>query len=167
MSQRLPELIDVQRAADSGTELVGRVPLAALPRLREALLNTAGEAEYRLAFSRDEARRAVVLGEIRADLTLRCERCLGPMTHRVVSQVSLALVSGLDEAERLPDRYDPLVLGEGRQRPLELIEDELLLALPQIPLHGREECSTQAPAASGDSGAASPFAVLETWRKNR
>jgi uncharacterized protein len=167
MSPTLPELIDVQRAADSGTELAGRVPLAALPRLREVLLDPQGEAEYRLEFSRDEARRAVVLGEVRASLTLRCERCLGPMHHQVASEVSLALVSGLDEAERLPDRYDPLLLGDSRQRPLELIEDELLLALPQIPLHGGDECSAQAPEATPESAPQSPFAVLEAWRRKR
>lgn len=166
MSQTLPDFIDVRRAAELGVVLAGRVALRELPRLRETLLDEAGEAECRLAFSQDEARRSLVLGEVAATLVVRCERCLGPMRHRVEAEVSLALASGLDEAERIPERFDPLVLEDGRARPLDLIEDELLLGLPQIPMHAPAECSVQLPQAPKEP-AANPFAVLGALRDKR
>jgi uncharacterized protein len=138
-----------------------------MPRLRDVLCETDADAEFRLAFRRDGG-RAVVTGEVRARLALPCQRCLGPLVHQVDAPVSLALVSGMDEARELPERYDPLLITEPLLRLADLIEDELLLDLPQIPMHAPEECG----ARQADTGAGrapereNPFAVLAALRRN-
>jgi len=84
-------------------------------------------------------------------------------------------VRTLDEATALPDEVDPLLVdSDDWFRPIQLIEEELLLALPQIPLHATGEC--QVPAYSeGNSTAGSdrsrqrregPFAALATREKS-
>jgi uncharacterized protein len=168
MSGALPELLDPLRCADSERLLAGTLPLAVLARLKGELADTAGAVVYRLHFSRDEERRAVVSGEVRARLQLVCQRCLGPVAHDLCTRFTLALVHSLDEARRLPDRYDPLLSSAAMIRPVELLEDELLLSLPQIPMHRPGECEPQAATAGrepgGDrDGASSPFAVLADW----
>jgi len=123
-----------------------------------------GEAAYRLRFSRDGSRRAVVRGEVKARLLLRCERCLGEMAHEVKVTLSLAVVAGLDEADALPEGYEPLLVPEGRTRARDLIEDELLLGLPQIPRHASAQCAHHREAPPPEQRPEHPFAVLADWR---
>lgn len=168
MSSPLPDLLDPWRAVGNRAVFTGRLELSRLPRLGEILLDTTGEVAFRLEFLRDEGRRPVVLGEAKAELHLCCQRCLREMKYPVDARIALALVTGIDEATRLPERYDPLLVSGGMIRPFELIEDELLLALPQIPAHRAGACSTAAgrsvaaAAVQADSGAVAR--ALADWK---
>jgi uncharacterized protein len=142
-----------------------------MPRLCGLLLDTTGDVVFRLDFRRDEGGRAVVTGEMSARLSLRCQRCLEEMEHQVTETVDLALVTGIDEAQRLPDRYEPLLVEENLIRPRDIIEDELLLNLPQIPKHdpggcGLEVDSGSHPEAGVRSNDENPFAALAAIRRN-
>jgi uncharacterized protein len=159
---------DPWRLAAQGGTLTGRVALASLPRLAPALVGPS-DADYRLAFHLDTEHRAVVSGWVRAELTVRCQRCLEPLTVAVDSQFELAVVRGLDEAARLPDAYEPVLAEDGWLRSMDLVEDELLLALPTVPLHEAGTCTGQLSAAVADgrtneAGASQPFAVLAALR---
>ena len=163
MSSTLPDLIDAWRAVDSRSVFAGRLPLSSFPRLRPLLLDSAGDVAFRLAFSRDEEQRAVLYGEVTASLSLRCQRCLESLDHRIDERVALALVSGMDEERQLPEHYDPLLVSERLIRPGDLIEDELLLGLPQIPMHAADACGVNVGQAAEDqerAQKANPFAVL-------
>lgn len=163
MSPPLPDRVDPWRLAERGKVLEGGVALADLPRLAP-LLGAGGEAAYRLVFGRDDG-RAVVSGQVRAEFVLRCQRCLEPMRLAVDRRFELAFVSGLEEAAALPERYEPAVVEDGWVRPLDLVEDELLLAVPAVPLHERGACrapdAEPARAARDDN----PFSVLASLRK--
>jgi uncharacterized protein len=103
-------------------------------------------------------------------MTLRCQRCLEALVYRVDSEMSLALVSGMDGARQLPERYDPLLVSDRLIRPRDLIEDELLLALPQIPMHDPEACkamSAELDVGQEQSGKANAFAVLADLKRGR
>lgn len=164
MSSTWSDLIDPRRAADTGATFAGRVPLAELRRLAPLVVDAAGDAEYSIRFSRDGSRRAVVRGEVRARLILRCQRCLGPMEHEVLATLSLAVVAGLDEADGLPEGDEPLLVTEGRICLGELVEDELLLGLPQIPRHVSESCAKLPVEVAPGPSPQHPFAALAHWR---
>ena len=76
----------------------------------------------------------------------------------------LARVESEAEAYRLGGEYEPLLIGAERISVRELVEDELLLTLPDFPQHADAQCA--APAyREEDAGARaedrpSPFAVL-------
>lgn len=169
MSSSLPDLLDPWRAVDSRSVFTGRLPLSSLPRLREFLRDTAGDVSFRLAFFRDEEHRAVLHCEVAATLRLPCQRCLEALDHVVDSGMVLALISGMDEERQLPERYDPLPVSERLIRSRDLIEDELLLALPQIPMHESDVCGTKkalvADEPKAQPGKASPFAVLAEFQR--
>lgn len=166
------EFIDPWSAADRGIRLEGRVPVSQLGRLARLLADQQGEVLYSLHFYRDARRRACVEGKVAADLRLTCQRCLAPVEIAVDSVIALGLVQGVEEAQRLPEPYDPLLVPEEGVRPLDLVEDEVLLALPQVPRHGpAEPCDTgdwlndQAAASSAERSEATadtdnPFSVL-------
>ncbi|VAX09774.1 hypothetical protein MNBD_GAMMA26-1204 [hydrothermal vent metagenome] len=168
MSSRFPDFVDPWRMADQEKTFSGRVAIADLPRLSKGVLGAQGEVELELIFGHDREKRAYIQGFVKADLILECQRCLRPMDAPLMSQLNIALVKGLAEAERLPEYYDPLLLNEPRIRLLDVVEDELLLSLPQVPIHAAGECNPESYQALAQDGAgqgeltagSSPFAVL-------
>ena len=156
---------DPWRLAAQGRILAGRIALDALPRLAPSLAGP-GEVEYRLAFHLDGERRAAVSGHVATQLVVQCQRCLEPVAIPVDSRFELVFVRGLDEAARLPEPYEPALAEDGWVRPLDLVEDELLLALPPVPVHETPECSarTAEPKPGEEIQADNPFAVLAALR---
>lgn len=121
-----------QLAAEKG-RLVGEIALAALPRL--AVLNHAdGKAAVALAAGVDENGVHYIKAEIQADIDLDCQRCLGSLRLPVTVTVALGLIRSEAEAERLLERYEPLLVADGDVAVADLVEDELLLALPKSPV---------------------------------
>jgi uncharacterized protein len=188
MSACLPDLLDPRKAVAQAAVFEGELSLARLPRLaamlwRDEATGEQGEgasahcARYRFAFGHDAESRAVVTGAVAAELPLRCQRCDQRYLLPVDVQVSLALVDGLDEANALPERYEPLLLDERLMRATDLVEDELILAVPPIPRHPESECAP--PAVPGAASAvpghapvaaeepAHPFAELASLKARR
>lgn len=135
MVERLPEYIDPLYLADKNAELKGQLFLSKLDRLADLLYSDAGTVAVELSFSR-QGRLATLQGRIDAKLELKCQNCLQALTWLLQSSFRLGLVSSIAQADRLPDDCEPLLVTEGQKIPLkDIIEDELLLALPSFPKH--------------------------------
>ena len=166
MSSRCPELVDPWRVSEQKQAFSGSVQLGDLPRLSPLLSRTEGIADYQFLFSRDQHRRPLIEGRVEATLWQTCQRCLAEMSLRVDSGFRLAVVQGYDEAGQLDEALEPLLAEEGNIRLLDLVEDELLLALPVVALH--DQC--EAPAfydeeISVDEPRENPFAALKRLKK--
>jgi uncharacterized protein len=174
--------LDPWRAAAAGLALEGEAGPADLPRLAEALEalvpDGAGSAarwpaRYSLVFQRDEAGRCVVTGTCVLEIRPTCQRCLGRVDLGLDCALSLALIASEAQADDLPPALDPAVVEDDRLRPLDLVEEELLLALPLVPMHPAGDCPGHAAADPEPSGAdvadeearENPFAVLAALRK--
>lgn len=163
--KRLPVQIDPVRFAEAGREMAGRMALAEMPRLVEALAAAEGAVEVELRFGVDDSGIRHMAGRLQATVTLVCQRCLEPFDKELDVALRLGLVASEGEAERLPAGYDPLQVGDGRLFLRDVIEDELLLALPQIARHEPDACQpvevVEEPAAEADEAPReNPFAVL-------
>ncbi|MGD8497407.1 MAG: YceD family protein [Chromatiales bacterium] len=174
MSAALPNRVDALRLADRAERVEGLIDLGRAERLAEVAAGRDAEARLSLRFSRDAGGVAGVQGEIIAELWPQCQRCLEPYALRAEVRVELALVESDAEAKRLMDSgRDSLVLSDGWIDLLELVEDELLLALPLIPMHpSADQCSPEvravmtAPAERKDEEAEpGPFAALAALKK--
>lgn len=165
MSSRLPQRVDPWHLADQGRVLEGSYAFAEMHRLAPLLAAADGKASFRLGFEHDGDRRAVVRVAVDAVLPLICQRCLEPLDHEVHSRGMLGIVASIEEAERLPGSYESLLVMEDSVRPLEIVEEELLLAIPAVPRH-EAHCAPSGPTARSHDGAASasPFAVLAGLR---
>ena len=176
MSSRLPEFVDPWRLADQGKLFSGVVELKNLPRLRETLMSEQGSAEFELRFERSDQRRVRIRGSVTATLVLECQRCLERLNYPVETSVNLAVIEVLEEVGRLPAECEPLLAEEGRIRLMDLVEDELLLSIPQVPRHDPSECGTDIETFATVTGAeqeradktpeTSPFAVLARLKPN-
>ncbi len=140
MSSRLPDYVDPWRQASLGKAFSGVVRLDELPRLADALVSTQGEARFSLEFYRDEKKRARVRGHVETALQLQCQRCLEPLQLDVDTQMELAVIEVPEEAELLPVECDPV-----------WVEDELILSIPQVPVHGQGECPVELDFESAEN----------------
>jgi uncharacterized protein len=78
---------------------------------------------------------AKIEGRIKAILPLECQNCLQALEWSVDNIVKLGIISSIDQANQLPDDYEPLLVEEENLLLKTLIEDELLLILPAFPKH--------------------------------
>jgi len=159
MTGSLPELIDPLEFVDKRKRIHGSLPLHRMERLDGVILNPEGSVTLELSFGRED-RYSVISGYVQADLVLECQCCLEPMAWAVFSDLRLGIVSSIDEGNRLPDSLEPFLQDSGD--PLislpELVEDELLLAIPAIPQHTTCVSVTKGSA----TGSGSSFSVLAT-----
>jgi uncharacterized protein len=166
MVEYLPELIEPLALAEKRSQFKGFLPLSKMTRMQDILLRREGEVSFELRFGKD-GKFAVVTGIVEADLELQCQCCLGPIAWPVSSRVNLAIVSSLDQANLLPATYEPLLLEAEALSLTDIIQEELLLAVPSIPQHRQCEAS---PTREGKPMSAmparpNPFAVLAKLKK--
>ncbi len=174
MSARLPEFIDPWHFAEIGKEITGQIRLQDLPRLEDVLVDSAGAVDFIFRFHKGEKQRVHITGCVKSVLQLQCQRCLGSVDIPVAAEVSVTVVEGYDEAILLPNEQEPLLVDDKRIRLIEIVEEELLLALPQVPMHSADGCKVEHENFSGcsnDTNDASedkptnPFAVLKDLKK--
>jgi uncharacterized protein len=168
MSEHLPEFIDPAAFAGKRRKVRGGLPLSKMPRLAESLMNTDGEVKVDLGFAR-EGRNLLVSGTIEAGLVLRCECCLQALEWPVAVEVSLGVVQSIDEANLLPEHLDPLLLEEDRVAVADIVQDELILAIPTIPQHPHCEppttLQTDMPEEALPEERPNPFRILSDFKK--
>jgi len=170
MSEDWSKLRDVDPLADGHARVDFRIPLADFPRLAPALTRCEGHATGSVQFTR-EAGVAVAEVSVRAHLALACQRCLGALEWPVHSDGRVALVAGDSEAERAPAELETILAPDHRIALRDLVEEELLLALPLAALHPKGRCAAAATAAGPVTPAASaeerqrPFAGLSELMK--
>jgi uncharacterized protein len=169
-----PLRLDVEAFARDGTPLAGQWPIDAFERLRDAQM-PGGEAPQPVGWTARGERQQPRVGEpelwlhLQAStrLALQCQRCLQPVDTPLQVDRRIRFVRGEEEAATLDADVDDDVLALTRSLDLrELVEDELLLALPLVPRH--EQCPTPLPTPAGepieDDARPNPFAVLAGLR---
>ena len=172
-----PTRLDVGAFAAEGGELEGRWPLAGFGRLCEAAAaesppTAADEVVWqargeRVALRGGQHETWLHLGA-QTEIALQCQRCLAPVEAVLAIERKFLFVQGEDAAAQIDADRDDDVLAMTRALDLrELVEDELLLALPLVPLH--EACPAPLSVAT-DEGAAherpNPFAALAALKRD-
>ncbi len=173
--ERLPVHIDPLRMAEAGRLLEGRYSLAEMDRLHDSLLDSSGKVTVSLEFGIDAEGIRYMKGRLQSELTLECQRCLQAMQAPIDVEFALGLVRSNDAAEQLPSHYEPLLVESDALFLRDIIEDELLLALPLVALHDESQCidvNARAAAAQrnqddrGEDKKAKPFAALAALKSN-
>jgi uncharacterized protein len=161
MSDRLPVLIDPEYLVGKQSELSGQLSLSEFSRLAELLADDQGSVDITISFHQ-EGDIKTVLGNISAQLFLHCQRCLKPVALSVDRQFRLGIVKSDEQAGRLPKLYEPLLVNSEQIVFNELIEDELILAIPDIPKH--KECQPEQVTFGTidieEQAEPNPFAIL-------
>lgn len=167
-----PLRLDVAAFAKAAGALEGHWPLRQFERLVESAVADAlpadgGDVAWQ---ARGEARpqrggEAQVWLHVSATtrVPLECQRCLKPVEEALAIERSFLFVHGEDAAAQLDTDSDDDVLALTRALDLrELVEDELLLALPIVPRHEVCPVPLVVPASVDEPLAEkpNPFAAL-------
>jgi uncharacterized protein len=162
MSEPWSQLSDVDRLADRQADIAFEIPLGQLPRVRTLLASSAGKVSGVAHFRREAGFRVAEL-EWSGVANLICQRCLEPMQWPVGGAARVALVMAESEADRVPQEFETMLAPENRIRVRDLVEEEMLLALPLAPLHADlRECIGAQPEA--DTKPEAPAAAEDTQR---
>lgn len=187
-----PERVDAARLFARNGRVAGDLPLQRLSRLAADMADSEGQVAVALQFGLDAEDRKLLTGTIEATLHLTCQRCLQRLDWPVSSELAMLVFDTREQLDKLlrlqgsdDMEHDVLVLDEleGGKASADaepelnvqaLIEDELILSLPLVPLHEDTDCSqewnslrsrTEAEAAKA-APKPNPFAVLAQLKKD-
>jgi uncharacterized protein len=169
-----PQRLDVAALAAEAGELSGEWPLASLDRLSASAMPEASPQAV-VSWSVQGELRPVTGGQAEVWLHLRagihlalcCQRCLGPVLDTVTLDRALRFVADERQAAELDAEMEDDVLALERELDVrELVEDELLLALPLVPRH--TQCPAPLPLPADEPEVAerpNPFAALAALKR--
>lgn len=167
-----PDRLDVKAFAQSGGHLSGHDTLLKYQRLAAEArglhpdLRVDWQADGELRTTHGMAGQPWLRLKADATLPLTCQRCLQPVDVPLEVDRAFRFVADEATAEALDDDSEEDLLALQRDFNLrELIEDELIMALPLVPRH--DECPVPVQMSSSDedfeeanSAAPNPFAAL-------
>lgn len=142
-------IVDAEVCARAGSTIARRFSAAELPRLREAGGHDGSSIEAKFQFSQFDG-RPTVAGELHGVAMLTCQRCMRPAAIDIDDTFQVLIVE--EERSDEPGGYEPVVAHPSRLDLRWLAEEQVLLALPLVPMHESEDCGANAP----DQVAAAP-----------
>ena len=169
MPREFPDWINPWTAAQGRRTFGGTIPLKRMKRLRQEIESDEGVASFEMRFSLDMDKRPNIELQVEAALTLMCQASLAPYVETVRREALLGVVESESESALLSESLDPVVVDNHRLALATLVEDELLLALPQVPRNPEIDPVDFSTAGEEDSAQAedapeerpNPFAALQ------
>jgi len=164
----LPSTIKPLKLARQQGKLKGFMPLTQLPALLADGSEPEGRVEADLQLEM-QGRWPVLHGVANASLKMQCQRCLDAVVVPLHADISLGFVQSEEALEQLPENLEPFLLEEEEIPLADVLEQELILALPIVAYH--PECQ-HAPYESGEEVTETadekpnPFKVLEQLKGN-
>ncbi|MGV0959471.1 MAG: YceD family protein [Limnohabitans sp.] len=167
-----PSHLDVVAFARDGATLEGQGALPSMPRLQQEQVDGALQAgpvvwhlEGRLVPQSGGADQVWLDLQASVALPMQCQRCLTPVLQTVQAERAFRFVADEATAAALDDEAEEDLLVISRDfDALALVEDELIMALPLVPLH--DVCPQAMPMSAVDpefeaqSARPNPFGVL-------
>lgn len=112
-----------------------------------------GRLEFGFADDREDL--PVLVGDVQTTVYAVCQRCLEPMRLALKAELKLLL------ADEKLDGYEAWELDENTLRPLDIVDEALVMALPLSALHAdSERCKPAAAAKDVAEEKTRPFAAL-------
>ncbi len=181
-SPSFPLELDIFAFAQTQQELSGQLNVASLPRVAEEVVVGTVEQHLPIKYSlkghfslgADGKPELGLTLDMTAVLWLECQRCLGPYEQTLPIHTRFRIVKTESDAEAAPlDEECDVIAGSTQFDLLNLLEDEILLALPIVAKHSdahpqcKEYFDTTASSSSKRAekldeaaSAKNPFSVL-------
>ncbi len=156
-------VIDAFEFSRSNGHREGVTPVAEMSRLNKDCADDSGQIAWSVDGATHPQGYPQMTLSVFGTVKLVCQRCLTPFAYDMDS--STVLVLGKDDAhadeieEILDDERIDVIVGSRSCDLRDLVEDEALLALPQVPKH--EVCPDTGLLDELKAGKPSPFAGLK------
>lgn len=155
-------LIDAFEFARSASRLRGNWPIADFPRLQGVVQPGQGAVSYHLEGVPQEQGRPALRLHVAGTLRLTCQRCLGALEHSLNCDAVLLLFASESDVAAVPvEAEGPDCIVATKDMPVrDLIEEEVLLAIPYAPHHEWCQPRTREEAAARPGAFADLRALL-------
>ncbi len=148
---KLPVTIEPFKSAQRRLECAGVFKLTEMNRLLAVSEPCGEQAKVNIHFDVDEQGLVVISGTASATVSLTCQRCTENFEQQLEVKFCFSPVKKPEYADELPSYYDAIETDENGEVNLrDLVEDELLLAIPLIPKHALEDCSAESDSVWGE-----------------
>ena len=111
-------------------------------RLTDVAVSTQPHVIIKLQFAKLD-QRPTIHGEMQAEVELVCQRCMRNMQYPLHETFELMLIEKEAELASVPETHEPWIANALHLNALELVEEQLLLALPLIAKHADESDCVQ------------------------
>ena len=129
-----------------------------LERFNDCVIKAAPHVSVILEFSINHQKLCQVTGHLETTVWLECQRCQEPMMQAIQIDLDMCIVQSEQALKKLSTKQDVYVMTAPDISIEELIEDDLIVALPLLPKH--QDCQIKMPEAS-ISKTHRPFANLK------
>jgi len=169
---KIPNSIAPAKAAIKRMTYDGIIVKGNLTRLSEVADVLDDHVNVSIECGVDPQDLVVIQGTATVNLELKCQRCGDGMQTQISTEFTYTPVrhAAAESEDPIPEAYDEIELNEyGEISLFQLVEDELMLALPIVAMHEPDECSVKeddmsygelAPEAAEEKKS-NPFDVLK------
>jgi uncharacterized protein len=169
---KLPKKLDPNKSAQKRSSYDGVYFAGEMLRYSSAVVAVQAEVPVKVEFLKDAQSLTYFKGEMHSQVQLICQRCNEVFDHSVHTEFCFTPVQGTEQTDVLPDAYEPVQVDDhGEVNLFELLEDELILSLPIVPLHSQNECPVKAEnmqfgKIEPEPVRENPFAVLKELKRD-
>jgi uncharacterized protein len=139
----LPARVNHRKLASEKRKLEGTLPLATFTRLTESLQSDEGDVSAKLEFRKARKHATILVGNVSATVSLICQNCLLPMPYELTASLRHYIVNSEDALWKLDEEDDGIISEEDLVPVVDLLEDELILALPMVSKHASARCGVE------------------------
>lgn len=161
MSGSLIEYVNLRDLARTGAAIDVEAPLSAFGRVAALAVtgSLASESVIRLSLRISLLQDVVLLaGDLEGSVSMTCQRCMDSMDYSLAGPLTIAVSEEDEEVEGLPEGCELVSLLDADELGtsldevclLPLVEDELLLRIPLVPMHG-EGVTCEVRTRTGES----------------
>lgn len=169
---KLPKKLDPFKSAQKLSNYIGIYQAQEMLRFNDAVESISNDILIEIEFSKDAQGLTYFKGSAKAEVVVICQRCNKGFDHLVNTEFCFAPVQGNQDTDLIPDAYEPVEVNDhGEVDLFELIEDELILALPIVAMHAQEDCEIKAEdlqfgEIEPEQERKNPFAVLKELKRD-
>lgn len=139
MQGKLQQTYRIAAELGRNASFSGDIPLTKMPRLASLVIQDNAIISVSFEFGSSAYQHAAIKGHYKAELSVECQRCLEPMAQAIDQDFELLIDASEEDIQSF--EVDTVYTSEGYLDVFEVIEDELILALPIISMHEDTSCN--------------------------
>jgi uncharacterized protein len=155
-----PELLKLFNFARKELIFSGEYQIRDFPELKKIASNKTDKVKVALSFSFENDRTPCLNGVISLGIALSCQRCLEDIILDLKVEFNLGFVKNENQGAGLDSRFELYVTEDEELSTIALISDEVLLAIPMVPLHDFDCATYKDTEQVVEQKKQNPFAIL-------
>jgi len=169
---KIPVKINPAKSAQHELSYDGIIEQSEFSRLGKALKELVGQIEVKIHCKEDHQGLVVISGDVKTKVWLTCQRCNDDLGLDLDLSFAYSPIKMGADSDGIPDHYEPVELDEdGEINIRTLIEDELILMIPIVPMHDEASCHYSEEAQSfgeidEQDEKPNPFDILKQLKKD-